>query len=88
MSRALGDHFLKSEKTGLIATPFVSNVFFLSSCDSAIVAASDALWDVMSGQDACVMMTRNDDAQSAANELLAAACKSTDNATVIVVRLH
>lgn len=69
VSRALGDHFLKSENSGLIADPFISELFELGPQDTHIILArcenlkkkktifflkfcSDALWDMMSPQEA------------------------------------
>ena len=87
MSRALGDHFLKSEKTGLIGEPFVSDAVLLNSDDSHIILASDALWDMISGQEACDMMRADLNAEDLARMLMEVALKSTDNATVIVIVL-
>lgn len=39
VSRALGDHFLKSENSGLIADPFVSDLVHLTPADSHIILA-------------------------------------------------
>ncbi len=88
MSRALGDYFLKSENTGLISEPFVSPVFALGPEDTFVVVASDALWDVLQPEELGVMMTRDQTAEQLAQRLLAVACRSTDNATVIVIRLE
>jgi len=88
VSRALGDHFLKSENTGLISEPFVSEVFSLGTEDTFVVLASDALWDVLQPEELGVMMTRDQSAEQLAQKLLAIACRSTDNATVIVLRFE
>ena len=87
VSRALGDHFLKSEKTGLIGEPDVSDPILLTEEDSHIIIASDALWDMISGQEACDMMLPGHNAEDLAQALMSVAVKSTDNATVIVILL-
>ena len=43
VSRALGDHFLKQEKLGVIAEPFVSQPIKLESTDSILIVASDGV---------------------------------------------
>lgn len=43
VSRALGDHFLKGEKTGLIADPYLSPVIPLEPTDSLLILASDGV---------------------------------------------
>ena len=90
MSRALGDHFLKAEKTGLVGEPSVSAALPLEAQDTHVVLASDALWDMISPEQLCVMITQSGpaSAEQLAQELLAVACKSTDNATVIVLKLE
>lgn len=91
VSRALGDQFLKSENSGLIAVPFVSEAFCLGPDDAFLVVASDALWDECSGQEACDILMQSaptEDAGSLAKTLLARAQRSTDNATVIVVKFE
>jgi protein phosphatase len=43
VSRALGDHFLKNEKVGLIAEPYVSPAIEIGPEDSVVVLASDGV---------------------------------------------
>jgi protein phosphatase len=43
VSRALGDHFLKQEKLGIIAEPFVSPAYKLADGPSILIVASDGV---------------------------------------------
>jgi protein phosphatase len=43
VSRALGDHFLKKEKVGLIADPFVCSPIEISANDTTVILASDGV---------------------------------------------
>merc|ERR1711991_173951 len=53
VARALGDHFAKEVKSGIIATPYVSDAVRVTAPrGSFVVLASDGLWDVMSGDEA------------------------------------
>jgi len=90
VARALGTHFIKDEKLGIVSTPSVSTVYKLQPDDHFLVIASDGLWDVISGQDACEMVRDLPDASAMATTLLKHAVKCTkcvDNVTVVVIRL-
>jgi len=90
VARALGVHFIKEEKLGIVSKPSVSTVYKLQPDDHFLVIASDGLWDVISGQDACEMVRDLPDASAMASTLLKYAVKSTkcvDNVTVVVIRL-
>lgn len=88
VSRALGDHFFKSEQTGLIAEPTVSPVYKIDS-PATLIVASDGLWDVMSGQEAMNLIHKLTARQGASHLLTTALSDSrcVDNTTVIVARL-
>ena len=43
VSRALGDHFVKANVQGLIATPYVSDLICLNSTDTLLIIASDGV---------------------------------------------
>lgn len=45
MSRALGDHFPKNEKAGLIGEPFISELIRIDSDTRWLVLASDGVGD-------------------------------------------
>lgn len=90
VARALGTHFIKDERLGIVATPSVSPAYRLQPDDHFVVIASDGLWDVISGQAACEMVRDLPDAAAMATRLLryAVSCsKCVDNVTVVVVRL-
>ena len=90
VARALGTHFIKDERLGIVATPSVSPAYRLQPDDHFLVIASDGLWDVISGQAACEMVRDLPDAAAMATKLLrhAVSCsKCVDNVTVVVVRL-
>eukprot|EP00727_Mastigamoeba_balamuthi_P005938 m51a1_g1964 putative protein phosphatase 2c (449) ;mRNA; r:1076487-1078023 len=90
VSRALGNSFVKEQKLGITATPFISPCYKLSDADSFVVLASDGLWDVMSGQQACDLIASEASAEAMAAKLIRTALsntKCTDNITVIVVCL-
>lgn len=90
VSRALGDHFLKNEKLGVIAEPYVSPSFKLLDTDSLLIVATDGLWDVMSGEKAMEIIQNLDGAEAMARRLVQTALsdpKCQDNITVIVVEL-
>jgi len=90
IARSLGDSFLKKEKTGVTGHPFVSPPFRISSEDTAVVIASDGLWDVISGKRAAEIIKDETTSTSASSKLLntvLASPKCQDNVTVIVVRL-
>jgi len=90
VARALGVHFIKDENLGIVSTPSVSTVYKLQPDDHFLVIASDGLWDVISGQNACEMIRDLPNASAMASTLLKHAVKSTkcvDNVTVVVIRL-
>ena len=91
VSRCLGSSFVKmDEKSGIVCTPDVSEVFKIGPEDSFAVVASDGLWDVMSGQEACNMIKDMNDAPAMSKKLIKAALKKKkcmDNVTVIVILL-
>jgi len=90
VARALGNRFVKEMNLGIVATPSISPVFALGPEDSFLIIASDGIWDVISGQDACELIENEPDAMSMAQKLIRHAVsqvKCLDNVTVIVVRL-
>jgi len=90
VARALGTHFIKDEKLGIVSTPSVSAVYKIQPDDHFLVIASDGLWDIISGQAACEMVRDLPDASAMATTLLKHAVKCTkcvDNVTVVVIRL-
>jgi len=90
VARALGVHFIKDEKLGIVSTPSISSVLKLQPDDHFIVIASDGLWDIVRGQEACEMVRDLPNASDMATTLLKHAVKSTkcvDNVTVVVIRL-
>jgi len=90
VSRALGDHFLKQEKLGVISDPHVSEPIQLENTDSILVLASDGLWDVMTGERAMELCSGLSDADSMTRRLMQTALsdpKCKDNITIMVVRL-
>ena len=92
VSRCLGSSFVKmDDKSGIVCTPDVSEVFKIGAEDSFVVVASDGLWDVMSGQDACNMIKDMSNAPAMSKKLIKAALKKKkcmDNVTVIVILLN
>jgi len=90
VSRALGDHFLKKERLGVISEPFISPAIALESTDTTFVLASDGLWDVMTGEEAMALIEGMDDAENMAKVLITTAMdrpKCIDNITIIVAIL-
>ena len=83
MTRALGHPYL-------CATPDVRH-FTLEPHHQVIILASDGVWDHLSDEDAIKIALQSEDADSAAESIIAAACglnkdpKDQDNATVVVV---
>jgi len=93
VSRALGDHFPKQVNIGLTCEPFVSEVKELEHTDTALIVATDGLWDVISGQRACSILQddSNITAKEMAKKLLKTALQSRkcmDNVTVTVTLLN
>eukprot|EP01118_Nematostelium_gracile_P000374 TRINITY_DN10399_c0_g1_i1.p1 TRINITY_DN10399_c0_g1~~TRINITY_DN10399_c0_g1_i1.p1 ORF type:complete len:217 (-),score=53.30 TRINITY_DN10399_c0_g1_i1:29-625(-) len=90
VSRAMGDHFLKTEKVGVISRPYISDCIEVTEEDSLIVLASDGLWDVMSGERSIQIAQHFEKSEPMANALMQAALahpKCVDNVTVIVIQL-
>jgi len=90
VARALGVHFIKDEGLGIVSTPSISTVYKIQPDDHFLVIASDGLWDVISGQNACEMIRDLPSASAMASTLLKHAVKSSkcvDNVTVVVIRL-
>jgi hypothetical protein len=44
VSRALGDHFAKQEKSGVIGIPSVSGPIKIQDPNTALIVASDGVW--------------------------------------------
>lgn len=95
VTRALGDWYLKlplGSSSPLIAEPDVQQVM-LTEDDEFLIIGCDGIWDVMSSQYAVSLvrrgLRRHDDPQQCARELVKEALRlnTTDNLTVIVVRL-
>jgi len=90
VSRALGDHFVKANVQGLIATPYVSDLICLNSTDTLLIIASDGIWDVMSGQEAMDTVMNDTSARAMAQKLVRIAVsrpKCHDNVTAITAIL-
>jgi len=90
VSRALGDHFLKQQNTGIVGEPFVSPSIRLDSTDEILIVASDGLWDVMTGEEAMELIKNEPTAKIMAQKLMYTALqnsKCTDNITVCVAIL-
>ncbi len=93
VSRALGDHFLKIEGSGLSGTPHVSAAIEVTGEVTHLVVASDGLWDVMTPQAAAQLILSCDDqsAEHLANRLLRQALSSfkcNDNVSCVVAVLN
>ncbi|XP_008223438.1 PREDICTED: probable protein phosphatase 2C 13 [Prunus mume] len=95
VTRALGDWDLKlplGSSSPLIAEPDVQQVM-LTEDDEFLIIGCDGIWDVMSSQYAVSLvrrgLRRHDDPHQCARELVKEALRlnTTDNLTVIVVRL-
>jgi len=90
VSRALGDHFLKNERLGVISVPYVSPPIQLETTDTMVILASDGLWDVMTGEEAVELCCNYNDADTMSSELIKKALthiKCVDNITVLVILL-
>jgi len=88
VARAFGAHFIKQKKLGIISEPYVSPVYELGTEDQFIVIASDGVWDVISGQEACDLIKTDSNAADMAIHLIRHAVskrKCMDNVTVVVV---
>jgi len=91
VSRAFGDHFVKSVEPALISVPTISKPIEVSPKDTRLIIASDGLWDVMSGPKAFEAIKNIRDAKTASNTLVKMAVKNTncnDNITVMVINLR
>eukprot|EP01119_Soliformovum_irregulare_P014089 TRINITY_DN3817_c0_g1_i1.p1 TRINITY_DN3817_c0_g1~~TRINITY_DN3817_c0_g1_i1.p1 ORF type:complete len:463 (-),score=98.73 TRINITY_DN3817_c0_g1_i1:212-1600(-) len=87
VSRSLGDRFLKTD-SGIIATPYISELIELQPTDSFMIIASDGLWDVLSGKRAVELLIDETCAADMAKKLLDTALlshKCHDNVTVLVI---
>jgi len=87
VARAFGAHFIKSKKLGIISEPYVSPVYELGKDDQFAIIASDGVWDVISGQDACDLIKGDSDAATMASHLVRHAVsnrKCMDNVTAVV----
>jgi len=91
VSRALGDHFTKNEKVGIIARPYVSQAIQLKDDEEAfVILASDGLWDVTDGEQAFKDISTLGSAEYMSRRLIQKALrdpKCVDNITVIVAAL-
>jgi len=88
VARAFGAHFIKSKKLGIISEPYVSPVYELGTEDKFAIIASDGVWDVISGQDACDLIKNDPSAAEMATHLVRHAVsnrKCMDNVTAIVI---
>lgn len=85
VTRSLGDQFFKDL---VIGNPYTTRVE-LDTQDEFLIVACDGLWDVMTDQKACELIRGEKDASKAAQMLVDAAMAkhTTDNVTVMVVRL-
>jgi len=89
VARAFGAHFIKNKKLGIISEPYVSPVYELGTEDQFAIIASDGVWDVISGQDACDLIKGDSDAATMASHLVRHAVsnrKCMDNVTAVVFR--
>jgi len=89
VARAFGAHFIKSKGLGIISEPYVSPVYELGNDDQFAIIASDGVWDVISGQDACDLIKDDPGAAEMASHLVRHAVsnrKCTDNVTCVVIR--
>jgi protein phosphatase PTC1 len=90
VSRSLGNHFVKEQKIGMIATPYIGECIEILPTDTHLIVASDGLWDVVNSQHAMDII-RGLEALPAASHLLStalASVKCNDNVSIIVVRLN
>ena len=86
MTRSLGDRWFRP--VGVIAEPEIGR-HAIGADDVALVAATDGMWDVLTGADAARVVRRAPTAQTAADALIEAALAAGthDNVTALVVRL-
>ena len=91
VSRALGDHYAKSERCGLIGEPEVSTMFELEDNEEyVLVLASDGLWDVCDADQSFDYIDKYPNAKTMSRELIKYALADPncqDNITVIVAIL-
>jgi serine/threonine protein phosphatase PrpC len=94
VSRSLGNHFVKEQKIGMIADPYIHDCTKIEPSDLFVVIASDGLWDIVSGQravDIVLSAGPSCSSEDAASLLLRTAVQSSkcnDNVTVVVVQLN
>lgn len=86
VTRSLGD---SSMKEFVVGAPYTTETR-LTEEDTFLIVACDGLWDVVDDQDAVDLIRDIDDAQMAAQKLLAHALSnfSTDNTSVMVVKFN
>merc|ERR1712211_3633 len=88
VGRALGD--LEASKLGLLSKPAVSPSFHFGP-GSSLVVASDGVWDMITREEAAVLLLEAESPQSAAYDLVADARKNwlvhgdIDDITALVV---
>eukprot|EP01107_Rhizomastix_libera_P002370 TRINITY_DN1408_c0_g1_i1.p1 TRINITY_DN1408_c0_g1~~TRINITY_DN1408_c0_g1_i1.p1 ORF type:complete len:799 (-),score=317.13 TRINITY_DN1408_c0_g1_i1:48-2444(-) len=94
VARALGISFLKEQRVGIVADPFISQVITLSDdiSNAAVVVASDGLWDIVTVDRCASVMEKFEPAQAAqaSKSLLQSAIadpKCLDNVTVVVAKI-
>jgi len=90
VARAFGAHFIKAKNLGIISEPYVSPVYELGTEDQFVIIASDGVWDVISGQNACDLIKDDKGAAEMASHLVRHAVsnrKCMDNVTAIVICL-
>jgi len=88
VARAFGAHFIKQKKLGIISEPYVSPVYELGTEDKFAIIASDGVWDVISGQEACDLVKGDPGAAEMASHLVRHAVsnrKCMDNVTAVVI---
>jgi len=85
VTRSLGDHTMKDY---VISDPYISE-YELTEEDSHLVLACDGLWDVISDQEVCDIVVKEQEAQRMSDLLLVHALRqgSTDNISIMAVVL-
>ncbi|EGG13290.1 ABC transporter G family protein [Cavenderia fasciculata] len=90
VSRSLGNHFIKDQNIGMIGIPHLSQPIKLLPTDSFLIIASDGLWDVISGEQACEIgqdLIESRGAQSVASTLLQNALQIYKSSLQIEMRM-
>lgn len=87
VTRALGDAYMKELVTG---HPYTTETVLIPGEDEFFILACDGLWDVCTDQTGVDLIRAVEDPHAASKVLVDYALKqySTDNLTVMVVRLH